>query len=98
MLVGTRGTWHEVSVVHIEKSKKETQVGLAIVEDCVSPHESASAWLWLGLLATLVLASLILYETENPRQVYCTGYWRDSSHNSDRSVITGQRMCKLAGR
>ncbi|MDA0657334.1 MAG: PilZ domain-containing protein [Planctomycetota bacterium] len=66
LLVGTRGTWHEVRVVHLEKSKKIVHAGLEILDDCVSPQDSAGFWTWVGLVATLVLASLIIYQTEDP--------------------------------
>lgn len=66
LLVGTRGTWHEVRIVHLEKLKKKLHAGLEILDDFVSPQSSAGFWIWVGLLVTLVLACVIIYQTEDP--------------------------------
>lgn len=65
VLLGTRATWHEVEVANLEKQKKDWRVGFRLVGDCLAPPES-NLWVWLSLVATLALASVIIYQNEDP--------------------------------
>ena len=67
LLVGMRSTWHEVVVVHVQKSKKYTRAGLEVVSDCVETKPNRLAmWSMMGL--ALVLAVAIIYQNEDPRR------------------------------
>ena len=65
LLLGTRATWHEVEVIHVEKQGKELRVGLQTIEDCVEPRDK-SYMVWAGLFAILFLVSLVVYLREDP--------------------------------